>query len=285
VHVMEHNPNPLIRTLRLPGETVALPSRGLFYKNNEVSPEVVLSGEIYVQPMTTYEEILMKTPDMLFTGQSIVQTFARCIPQIYDPLELLAADVDFLLIALRKISLGANISITYTHNCENAKQYEYNVDINKFIKETKYVDPTSIVSSFSHTLPNGQEVNLRPFRFKDILEISQVAVNEPIGDNVSELDTAAFMLKLLVAGTRPAILNVIAEGEVIENPAFIEEWVRALPVLWLKELARVIEKANKWGTNPSAAIICKDCQKPLDVQIPLNPQNFFTLPSDLETLN
>jgi len=279
------NTNPLLRTLRLPGETVTLPSKGLFYKNNEVAPEVLVNGEIYVQPMTTYEEILMKTPDLLFTGQAIVRTFAQCIPQIYNPLELLAADVDFLLIAIRKISLGAQLAITYRHDCENSVIHDYSIDINQFIKETRYVDPATVTSSFSHMLPNGQNVHLRPFRLKDVLEISQVAVNEPLGETVSELDTVEFMSKLLVAGTCPAIESVTADAEVITNPAHIKEWVTALPVLWLRELADVIQKANKWGADPTSNIICKDCGGTVAVQIPLNPQNFFTLPSDREILN
>lgn len=279
---MDQSLNPLIRTLRLPGETVTLPSKGVFYTNGEVAPEVMYTGEIYVQPMTTYEEILMKTPDLLFTGQAIAQTFARCIPQIYNPLELLAADVDFLLIALRKISLGQQLAITYHHNCENSKVHDYMIDINKFIREAKYVDPTTVVNSFTHTLPNGQAVQLRPFRYKDILEISQAAVTEPTGEYVTEFDTINFISKMLIVGTRPAITSVTADGEIISDAAFIEEWIAALPVKWLKQLATIIETANKWGIDPTASITCKDCGKLVDVQIPLNPQNFFTLPSDQE---
>lgn len=282
---MQQN-NPLLRTLRLPGETVVLPSKALFYKNSEVANEVITSGgEIYVQPMTTYEEILMKTPDMLFTGQAIVQTFARCIPQIYNPLELLAADVDFLLIVLRKVSFGAQLSITYQHDCEDSKRHSYSIDSNRFIRETKFVDPTTVVSSFVHVLPNGQEVHLRPFRLKNVLDISQLAVNEPTGDAVTDLDAVDFLAQLLIAGTLPTIESVIADGETVTDSTFITEWIQSLPVLWVKELAGVIERANKWGVDPFVPIACKDCGDEVRVQIPLNPQNFFTLPSDQETLN
>lgn len=282
---MQQN-NPLLRTLRLPGETVVLPSKALFYKNGEVANEVITSGgEIYVQPMTTYEEILMKTPDMLFTGQAIVQTFARCIPQIYNPLELLAADVDFLLIVLRKVSLGSSLAITYDHGCVDSKQHEYLVDINKFIRETKNADPSTVMQSFEHTLPNGQHVTMRPYRFKDVLNISQVAVNEPVGEDVDDLTRATFISKLLIAGTQPAVESVTADGEPIYESAMIEEWLRSLPVLWIKELSGVIDRANKWGVDPMSAIVCKDCGEQISVQVPLNPQSFFTSPSDLETLN
>jgi hypothetical protein len=275
--------NPLLRTLRLPGETVVLPSKALFYKNSEVANEVITSGgEIYVQPMTTYEEILMKTPDMLFTGQAIVQTFARCIPQIYNPLELLAADVDFLLIVLRKVSFGNQIAVNYNHGCSDSKYHEYAISLNQFIKQTTYADPASVLSMFEHMLPNGQTVNMQPFRFKDVLDISQIAVNEPTGDDVTDNDRAVYISGLLTAGTKPAIKSVVADGEEITDRAFIEEWVTSLPVLWVKELSQVIESANKWGANSKATVQCMDCGESVEIQVPLNPQSFFMLPSDLE---
>lgn len=278
---MQQN-NPLLRTLRLPGETVVLPSKALFYKNGEVANEVITSGgEIYVQPMTTYEEILMKTPDMLFTGQAIVQTFARCIPQIYNPLELLAADVDFLLIVLRKVSFGSQITVNYDHGCDGSKIHEYAINLNQFIKQTIYADPASILGMFEYTLPNGQTVNMQPFRFKDVLDISQIAVNEPTGDDVTDADRAVYISGLLTAGTKPAVKSVIADGEEITDLAFIEEWVTSLPVLWVKELSQAIETANKWGANSKVVVQCMDCGESMEIQVPLNPQSFFMLPSDL----
>lgn len=280
------NQNPLLRTLRLPGETVVLPSKALFYKNNEVAPEVIKSGgEIYVQPMTTYEEILMKTPDLLFTGQAIVQALARCIPQIYNPLELLAADIDFLLMALRKVSFGPQVVVTYDHNCsETSKSHEYAVNITKFIKEAKYVDPATVINSFEHMLPNGQLVEMQPFRLRDVLDISQIAVNEPVGDDVSEIERAQFIANLLTAGTKPAIRSVTADGEKIIDREQIGEWVQSLPVLWIKELSDVIEQANKWGVNSTVEVTCKDCEQSMNIQVPLNPQSFFMLPSDQDVL-
>jgi len=39
--------NPLLENLRLPGETVRLPSGGMFYKNGELASHVN-NGEIHV---------------------------------------------------------------------------------------------------------------------------------------------------------------------------------------------------------------------------------------------
>jgi len=277
---MQQSTNPLLRNLRLPGETVALPSKALFYNNGEVAKEVIDSGgEIYVQPMTTYEEILMKTPDLLFTGQAIVQTFARCIPQIYNPLELLAADVDFLLMVLRKVTFGSQIVVTYNHYCaDDSKPHEYAVDVNSFLKSTKYFDPANVVSSFEHTLPNGQTVFMQPFRLKDVLDISQVAINEPTGENTTDIDRAQFIYNLLMAGTRPAIQRVLADGETVNNREHIDEWLQSLPVMWIKEISTIVEKSNKLGVDPTMTVVCKDCGEQIDIQVPMNPQSFLCYP-------
>ena len=107
--------NPLLkRKNKFPGETYRLPSKGLLYFNGELDEEVK-DGEVIIYPMTTLDEIYMKTPDMLFQGTAIDTVFKRCIPQIKQPLNLLSNDVDYLLAALRKVSYGNHILIN--HNC------------------------------------------------------------------------------------------------------------------------------------------------------------------------
>ena len=62
--------NPLLSKLNMPGATFKLPSCGLFYTSGEITPDVV-DGEVHVQPMTGYDELLLKSPDMLFSGQGV----------------------------------------------------------------------------------------------------------------------------------------------------------------------------------------------------------------------
>jgi len=88
--------NPLLTRVEMPGSTFQLPSRGLFYDNGELRDDVEM-GEVHVHPMSAFDEILMKTPDALFSGEAVHKVFLRCIPQVLQPVELLAKDVDFLL--------------------------------------------------------------------------------------------------------------------------------------------------------------------------------------------
>ena len=59
--------NPLLRNIQLPGDTVRLPSRGIFYNNGELTPSTQ-NGEVHVYPMKAIDEIIMRSPDKLLSG-------------------------------------------------------------------------------------------------------------------------------------------------------------------------------------------------------------------------
>src|SRR5271170_226889 len=118
--------NPLLERIRMPGETFRLPSGALFYPTESgILDSTVTDGEVHIHPMTALDEIALKTPDLLFSGLAVIQVFGRCIPQIKDAKRLLAKDVDFLLVALRKVSYGPEMELSYTHDCEKAKSHNY----------------------------------------------------------------------------------------------------------------------------------------------------------------
>ena len=55
--------NPLLARVKLPGETFALPSGGIFYESGELD-DSVNHGELHIYPMAAYDEVLIKTPSL-----------------------------------------------------------------------------------------------------------------------------------------------------------------------------------------------------------------------------
>jgi hypothetical protein len=273
--------NPLLEStsFRLPGETVKLPSLALFYDNTVVDDTVLVEGEVYVQPMTTYEELLMKTPELIYSGQALTQVFGKCIPQIKQPMQLLAKDVDFLLIALRKISLGSVVTITHTHTCDDAHEHNYNVDVSSFIKDTNNVDPSTVTTLFEATLDNGQSVKLKPYTMGAVLSLSQTAVAQQDKlEAMSELELVNYMRDSILLNILPAIVSV---GDVTDENHILE-WLNNLPMAWIKRLNATIENTNAWGVDFTTEQVCKDCGESFTTIVPLNPLSFFTEPSGLE---
>jgi hypothetical protein len=111
--------NPLINKIKLPGKKYRLPSRGVFYHSGELDDSVI-DGEVEIFSMTAIDEITLRTPDLLYSGEAIDRVFKRCIPQILKPLELVSKDVDFLLTALRVVSYGNEIEVN--HKCEKCAE-------------------------------------------------------------------------------------------------------------------------------------------------------------------
>jgi hypothetical protein len=254
--------NPLLARIKMPGETFRLPSGGLFYPPGVLS-ENVTDGEIRVGPMTAIDEIALKTPDLLFSGDAVKEVFARCIPDVLQPEKMLAKDVDFLLICLRKVSYGPQLEITYEHNCEKAKEHSYLIDVGSFIRKSKRIDPTRVTRDFTVALPNGQVVEMQPIAYRDYISLLQAA------DSDESPEQQAKRLANSVS-------RVIKKVDDVTDREFIEEWLAKIPPILLKKVTEAIDKTTEWGPDFMADIQCKDCGREVQVQAPLNPLGFFT---------
>lgn len=254
--------NPLLARIRIPGETFRLPSGGLFYQPGVLAPEVT-DGEVYVSPMTAIDEIALKTPDLLFSGQAITQVFGRCIPQVLSPGKMLAKDIDFLLICLRKVSYGPQMELTTTHSCEKAKEHSYVVSVDDFIKKSKRIDPNQVTKNFHLTLSNQQVVHVEPISFENYIALMQA--NDTDGDPTKLAQRLVF-----------SVSRIIKSVDGNTNNEQIQEWLAHIPPMLMKQVTESIDKTTEWGPDFMATIKCKDCGEEAKVQAPLNPLAFFT---------
>ena len=262
--------NPLLARIQMPGETFKLPSGGLFYTNGELADHVK-DAEVQVHPMTVLDEIMIKTPDMLFSGKAIQEVFGRCIQDVIKPNQLLAKDVDFLLLCLRKVSYGDTLEMEDVHyDCPSKKEGEdpeahsYVIDINTFIKNSKLMDPTTTEQYFSIELPNQQKVNITPIRFADFVTLMQFQDNDikTPEEQVVEL-----------CGT---LANIIVNVDEITDKQMIIEWLEVIKPEYLKLLHNRLEDTVQWGPDFKYKYNCKDCGQAREVVAPMNPLAFFT---------
>ena len=262
--------NPLLERLRIPGETFRLPSQGVFYKNGELDDNIT-KGEVEVYPMTALDEVILSTPDKLLSGKAIEEVFARCIPQIHKPRELLTLDVDFLMVCLRMVSFGQTMSISYRHNCEKAKEHPYDVDLQKMIRATRPLDPTTINTEYQMRMQNGQVVKLRPLTFGSVIELYETTMMIKQGEDKGDLDEKE--MQKIIIGT---LSNLIQSVDAVTNKDHIVEWVSKIPLGWKKQIERVAQNASKWGVDFSITQKCRDCSEEFVTQVTTNPVSFFT---------
>ena len=106
--------NPLQKYFRQPKMFVSLPSKGLFYEEGSLTGDY---NSVPIFAMTGMDEIIMKTPDALFSGEATVKLIESCCPYIKNGKSVPSLDVDVLLVAIRMATYGEDMTIG--HTCKN----------------------------------------------------------------------------------------------------------------------------------------------------------------------
>jgi len=256
--------NPLLSKVKLPGRIFQLPSLGLFYKNGELSDNVS-NGEVHVRPMSALAEIHMKNPDQLFSGQAVEVVFKECVEGVEKPTQLLAKDVDAIMMYLRTVTYGPGYEFSAKHYCENSKDHSYIADVDMFINNMVTVDPTAIDKLYQVTLPNDQVVKMQPSRYADVVALLKANQGK---QEITVEDAKANLLMMLN--------SVVVEVDGTTDKNHIDEWLRQIPTTYVSLIASKIEGINNWGPTMRWEGKCRDCGGNFEVELPINPVSFFT---------
>jgi hypothetical protein len=259
--------NPLLQRVRIPGETFTLPSGGVFYTNGELAPDIE-NGEVHVYPMTGIDELIMKSVDKIINGEAVKEVFARCIPGVVKPGELSAKDVDYLLVALKKVSYGPTFDVNYTHDCEDAEQHTYELPLDMFLRGAKTVNPTTVRTAFQYRLENGQVVHFKPASYDDVVKVFQL---QQIDDASEEEPSQTEVLHRLLM----SVTILIDKVDETSDRDMIVQWMKTLPVSWLQSISDAAVATTQWGVEFNVPIKCIDCGAELVIPTPLNPISFF----------
>jgi hypothetical protein len=131
--------------LKIPTETVTLPSKGLLYP--ESSP--LSKGELEMKYMTAKEEDILTNVNYIRQGTVIDKLLQALIITPIDYNELLIGDKNAILVAARVLGYGKDYTIAYGGK-------EHNVDLSKL--EDKIVDESLFkrgTNEFAFTLPHS----------------------------------------------------------------------------------------------------------------------------------
>jgi hypothetical protein len=142
--------------LKIPTETVSLPSKGLLYP--ETSP--LAKGQIEMKYMTAKEEDILTNANYLRNGTVIDKLLQALIITPIDYNELLVGDKNAVLVAARVLGYGKDYSFKYT---SNGQEVEATVDLSKL--EDKVVDEKLFKrgsNEFLFTLPySGNNITFK----------------------------------------------------------------------------------------------------------------------------
>jgi hypothetical protein len=268
--------NPLQQYFRQPKIWVKLPSGGIYNQPNVVQGDV---NKLPIFGMTGMDEILVKTPDALLSGESTAKLIESCVPSIKDAWDVASIDVNLLLIAMRIATYGNMMSIS--HKCTKCgTEHEYDVDLGKFVEyfqsctyenSVKIDDITVKFKPLTYRQIN--ELAIKDFRIRKQAAALLVPENEQGPEQVKPL------YKQLLEIQNEIFINSIESVQVptanVTDPEFIKEWVNNCDKDIYQFVKQQSEKnMDRWSIQP-IDVTCDSCNHSDKVNVDLDYTSFF----------
>jgi hypothetical protein len=274
--------NPLAKYFRQPAIHLSLPSLGKFWPIGSL--EMNMSNQIEVYPMTTRDEITIRTPDALLNGSSMVSLFQSCCPQIKDAWKMPGCDVDAILIAIRIASYGQNMDIdTICTNpeCKNENKHELDLtvilDSIKSPNYNKTVDVSNIkiklkpITYFdnnkSRMLVFEQDRAIAAATDQSMPDEEKLQIFQKHLDKMIEINA-----ELMVAATE---YIETPDQQKVDNVEFITEFYNNCDRKIISEIRNRIDEYAKSMTLPKPKIKCDACDTEYTVEVGFDYANFF----------
>ncbi|KKN00701.1 hypothetical protein LCGC14_1135010 [marine sediment metagenome] len=278
------NPNPLQKYMRHPELYIKVPSNGYF--NDEDTYPFSSNNEIGIAPMTTQDELLLKTPDALLNGESIAKLIESCVPGIKNVRNLPISDVSVILLGIRMSSYGHEMEYQTTcPECNNENYFSANLEhvlASMNLLEESYI--VSLTDKLSVSVrPHTYESSIKQilFSFNETKLFEMFTEEELSEEELSEKYVESFkkMAALTVEIIANSVVAVLDENGIPIDATRdqIFDWVANISRKDAKLIQNKIEEINKIGIDEKAEVICgnEECKHKWTTQIGFDPANFF----------
>jgi len=270
--------NPLQKYYRQPKIFLSLPSKGKYY------PPGMIEGDpdsLPVFGMAAMDEIILKTPDALFSGESIVSLIRSCIPSIKNPWLMPQLDVDACLIAIRMATYGEKLETSFKcTSCEETNNFDLDL--------TGLLEYFNTLSFEDSVITGPLLVNLRPLTYKELTEINLKGYEyrrqliTSFDNSVSEddknkiLDQAYKNLaSLTIESFKKTIVSVEVEDEVVTDQKDILEWLNNSDKEFFDAIKQHVENQKDTWSIQNQKVECAHCNAENNVSVNLDNSNFF----------
>jgi len=273
--------NPLAKHFRQPALYINLTSQGRYWDDNCL--ELPVTGKIPVFPMTTRDEITLRTPDALIDGTSVVEVIKSCCPNIKNPWGMPSVDIDSTLIAIRIATYGPAMSVG--SKCPACgEEHEYDVDLSgvrDHIEMPDYSTPLVIDDNIT--------INLKPMTYQQVSRSGVKAFEEQrliqaLADAEMSVDDKRAqynehrtrMVNLNVENVTASTQSIVINGaETVTNPAFIKEYyTNAESSVIRKVQDRIKEYVDTVGLKP-VGVKCTNCGHEFNLNVDFDYSSFF----------
>ena len=275
----------LAQFYRQPEIYITLPS-AQFYP--EGSLEIGATGEIPVYPMTAKDDIAIKTPDALISGEAVSQVISSCIPSITDPWQMPATDVDFALIAIRIASFGEEMELEYTcTNTECAEEFRVGINLNQYIEQLGNIN----ISYESTIISYGElKIHIKPLSYFDLSIIQRRSFEEQRAmeaasqmEELSDEEKQEAYQRILnnltdlnISSLTSGVQGIeLPDGELITNKEEIIDFINNTSVKLFRKITDAIAEIRDSTDIAPIDASCPECKNTMQVPLLFDYANFF----------
>ena len=243
--------------------------------------------ELPVYPLTSKDEIMLRTPDALMNGQAVVDVIHSCLPNVKNAWAMPSIDIDTALIALRIASYGH--AMDFTHTCTKCnEEHTYSMDLRHLMSTIKMPD-FETPAEFQ-----GLRIQFRPNNYREITLINQTSYEinrqtQAIDANQIEGEgratyIASTMQRVIDMGNDALVNSTISiedlsSGTVTTDREFIKEFFNNIDrKLFTSIQESLIERSKDANIKPQEAT-CQSCGEPITLNILFDYANFFVVGS------
>ena len=221
--------NPLAMFMRQPKIYIRLPSNGEYWP--EGSLQISETEEYPVFSMTAQDEMLLKIPDALMSGQAVVDVLQHCMPNIKNAWHTPAIDLDVILIAIRLATYG---EIMKTPVKIGSIEMDYSIDLRtvmdslqRRIQWIPYIPVNEDLTLFVRPVNYKQlsQAAIQTFETQKIIQMSNDQ-NMNDEDKVKIFKESFSKLTNITIGTiSSTIYKIDSSNGSTDNPVFIKEFI------------------------------------------------------------
>jgi hypothetical protein len=273
--------NPLANYFRQPSIFLTLPSKGRWWKEGALEiPEI---GELPIYPMSTKDEIMLKTPDALMNGQGVVSVIQSCCPSIKDAWAMPSIDVDAVLIAIRIASYGTNLEFdSKCPHCGEENSHEVNLTERlSAIKTPDYSETITFKDLKIKLKPQSyfsqNKANMMSFEEEQLLKVLNMPDTVPPEEKARLLNESIQRivdLSLLTLANGTEYIEIKGD-ERVTKLEFITDFYKnadsALVESINSKLTAITDSAKSMPLN----LQCNECAKQYTVDLTFDYSSFF----------
>jgi hypothetical protein len=274
------NSNPLSGHFRQPSVFMKLPSGGRYWQSGSIS--IPANGEIGIMPMTTKDEIMLRTPDALMNGQGVVSVIESCVPAINNAWAMPSIDVDAVLIAIRMATYGEEMDMeSKCPNCDTENRHQFGLgQILMRVRSPNYNESVNIDNLIIKLKPVNylQSTQNNIARFEE-QKIIQLINNDDIDGDTRKAQLDIHLQKIIASNieqlTNSTESITTENGDVVDNKAFISEFYDKSSNNVIKTVQKKLRELADIAGLPPTRVMCEGCEKEYDLAINFDYANFF----------